>query len=117
MEQNGTQRNSPSYDAIAGRMLGATRPAALPNGKAGASALSVVLPAKTVATQRRPKGKLLYKLLPLFLGLSILPVLLAGWLLIQVGDDYVQKESRGVKMGVAKEVAGNVYAYLDNVKN
>jgi signal transduction histidine kinase len=66
---------------------------------------------------RMPRGKLLYKFLALFLGLSIIPVVLAGYLLIRVGDNYVQKESRGVKMAIAQKVAGNVSGYMDNVRN
>jgi signal transduction histidine kinase len=64
-----------------------------------------------------PRGKLLYKFLALFLGLSIIPVVLAGYLLIRVGDNYVQKESRGVKMAIAQKVAANVAGYMDNVRN
>jgi signal transduction histidine kinase len=74
-------------------------------------------PAKPAPSAPLPQGKLLYKLLGVFLGLAILPVLLAGTLLKRVGDNYVQKESRGVKLGIAQKVAGNVAASLTNVKN
>jgi signal transduction histidine kinase len=67
--------------------------------------------------QSTPRGKLLYKLLVIFLGLSIVPLMLAGFELIRVGDNYIQKESRGVKMGIAQKVASNVASYMDNVKN
>src|SRR5262245_28060789 len=63
------------------------------------------------------RGRLLYKLLVIFLGLSIVPLMWAGFVLIRVGDNYIQKESRGVKMGIAQKVAGNVAGYLENVKN
>ena len=66
---------------------------------------------------RLPRGKLLYKLIVVFMGLSIVPVILAGFTLIRVSDSTIQKESRGVKMGIAQKVAGNVSGYVDNVKN
>lgn len=64
-----------------------------------------------------PRIKLLYKLLAVFMGLSIVPVAIAGYLLIRVPDNYIQAESRGVKMGIAQKVASNVSSYMDNVKN
>src|SRR5258708_34979357 len=80
----------------------------------GASLRSSVNPA---AGGRTPSGKLLYKLLVVFLCLSIVPLIWAGFALINVSDNYIQKESRGVKLGIAQKVAGNVAAYLANVKN
>ena len=80
----------------------------------GASVRSSVNPA---AGGRTPSGKLLYKLLVVFLCLSIVPLIWAGFALINVSDNYIQKESRGVKLGIAQKVAGNVAAYLANVKN
>src|SRR5437773_5598237 len=69
------------------------------------------------AGRAAPRGKLLHKLLVVFLGLSILPLVWAGFQLIRISDNYIQKESRGVKMGIAQKVAGNVTGYIDNVKN
>lgn len=70
-----------------------------------------------VAGQPAKKGKLLHKLLLLFLSLSIIPILAARFFLIGVSDFYIQKESRGVKLGIAQKVAGNAAAYMENVKN
>lgn len=68
-----------------------------------------------VAEPRR--GKLLYKLLVVFLSLSIIPLLVVGFQLIRVGDAYIQKEIIGVKFGIAQKVAGNVTSYLEDKKN
>lgn len=70
-----------------------------------------------LAERKMPRIRLLYKLLVVFMGLSILPLMAAGYVLIRVGDNYIQKESRGVKMGIAQKVAGNVASYMDNVRN
>jgi signal transduction histidine kinase len=63
------------------------------------------------------RGKLLYKLLIVFLCLSILPLLVAGYQLIRVGDDYIQKQIIGVKLGIAQKVAANVTSYIEDKKN
>ncbi len=64
-----------------------------------------------------PRGKLLHKLLLLFLALSIVPILLARFFLIGVSDYFIQKESRGVKLAIAQKIAGNVEAYMVNIQN
>src|SRR4051812_10080243 len=78
--------------------------AAIPTGGVRAVSTPVAVP-----VSRRPsrRGRLLYKLLVIFLGLSIVPLVIAGFELIRVGDNYISKESRGVKMGIAQKVAGN----------
>src|ERR1035438_2100975 len=63
------------------------------------------------------RGKLLYKLLVVFLTLSIVPLLVAGFQLIRVGDNYIQKQIIGVKLGIAQKVASNVSSYIDDKKN
>src|SRR4029077_4102289 len=72
---------------------------------------------KGMVEPRAPRVKLLYKLLVVFLGLSIVPLMLAGYELMKVGDNYMQEEIRAVKENVAWKVAGNVASYMDNVKN
>ena len=62
-------------------------------------------------------GKLLYKLLVVFMSLSILPLLVAGYQLIRVGDSYIQKQIIGVKLGIAQKVASNVKSYIEDKKN
>src|SRR5262245_10050971 len=63
------------------------------------------------------RGKLLHKLLYIFLPLSIVPILIARFLLIGVSDYFIQKESRDVKLAIAQKVAGNVSGYIDNIQN
>src|ERR1035438_6511499 len=63
------------------------------------------------------RGKLLYKLLVVFLTLSIVPLLVAGFQLIRVGDNYIQKQIIGVKLGIAQKVASNVTSYMEDKKN
>jgi signal transduction histidine kinase len=63
------------------------------------------------------RGKLLYKLLIIFLSLSIVPLLVAGYLLIRVGDNYIQKQIIGVKLEIAQKVASSVTSYMDDKKN
>src|SRR5882762_2894511 len=63
------------------------------------------------------KGKLLYKLLSVFLVLSIGPLLFAGYQLIRVGDNYIQKQIIGVKLGIAQKVASSVNSYMEDKKN
>jgi signal transduction histidine kinase len=63
------------------------------------------------------RGRLLHKLLVIFLLLSLGPLFLAGLQLIHVGDDYIQKEIVGVKLGIAQKVASNVTSYIDDKKN
>src|ERR1035438_5457286 len=62
-------------------------------------------------------GKLLYKLLVVFMSLSILPLLIAGYQLVRVGDTYIQKQIIGVKLGIAQKVASNVISYIEDKKN
>src|SRR5882672_4962408 len=69
------------------------------------------------ATLEIRRGKLLYKLLIVFLSLSIGPLLVAGYQLIRVGDNYIQKQIIGVKLGIAQKVASNVNSYIDDKKN
>lgn len=81
------------------------------------------LPTASAATKgatmgRAPRGKLLYKLLVVFLFLSVGPLILAGFQLIRISDDFIQKESRGVRLAIAQKVASNVASYMtENVKN
>src|ERR1700752_2000570 len=63
------------------------------------------------------RGKLLYKLLIVFLSLSIVPLLIAGYQLIRVGDSYIQKQIIGVKLGIAQKVASSVTSYMEDKKN
>ncbi len=70
-----------------------------------------------MAKATRGRGRLLHKLLAVFLALSILPLLLAGFELVRVGDFYIQKQIIGVKMGIAQKVASNVTGYLEDKKN
>jgi hypothetical protein len=45
------------------------------------------------------------------------PILVARFFLIGVSDFFIQKESRSVKLGIAQKAAGNVSAYMGNVRN
>src|SRR5688500_3319751 len=63
------------------------------------------------------RGRLLYKLLGVFLSLSILPLLVVGYLLVRVGDRAIQKQVVGVKTGIAQKVAANVTSYIDDKRN
>ena len=56
-----------------------------------------------LVVQEIRRGKLLYKLLGVFLLLSIGPLLVAGYQLIRVGDNYIQKQIIGVKLGIAQK--------------
>ena len=64
-----------------------------------------------------PRGKLLYKLLAFFLTLSLVPLMVAGFLLIHVGNNIIQKQIIGVKQEIAQKVASNVTNYLEDKKN
>src|SRR5438445_13437461 len=68
------------------------------------------------AADSRPRGKLLHKLLPIFLALSLFPLGIAAYQLFGVLSA-VQSASTAVKLGIAQKVASNVASYLDNVKN
>ena len=68
-------------------------------------------------SQEVRRGKLLYKLLVVFLSLSIVPLLVAGYQLIRVGDNSIQKQIIGVKLGIAQKVASNVTSYIEDKKN
>ncbi len=70
-----------------------------------------------LAVREVRRGKLLYKLLVVFLSLSIVPLLVAGYQLIRVGDNYIQKQIIGVKLGIAQKVASNVNSYMEDKKN
>ena len=70
-----------------------------------------------LVVQEIRRGKLLYKLLGVFLLLSIGPLLVAGYQLIRVGDNYIQKQIIGVKLGIAQKVASNVESYIEDKKN
>ncbi len=63
------------------------------------------------------RGKLLYKLLSVFLLLSIIPLMVAGFQLIRVGDNYIEKQIIGVKLGIAQKIASNVTSYMEDKKN
>jgi signal transduction histidine kinase len=67
--------------------------------------------------ERKPRSRLLYKLTAVFLLLSVAPLILAGFELVRIGNDYIQKESRGVKLAIAQKVASNVASYISDVKN
>jgi len=72
----------------------------------------------TVATETLPRrGRLLHKLLGLFLALSVIPLLLAGYQLVRVGEDYIRKQVIRVKTGIAQKVASNVTSYMEDKKN
>src|ERR1051325_8384962 len=70
-----------------------------------------------IAANELRHGKLLHKLLAVFLMLSILPLLVAGFQLVRVGDNYIQKQIIGVKLGIAQKVASNVNSYMEDKKN
>src|SRR5262245_60683219 len=70
-----------------------------------------------VLLQEVRHGKLLYKLLIVFLSLSIFPLIVAGYQLIRVGDNYIQKQIIGVKLGISQKVASNVLSYIDDKRN
>ncbi len=70
-----------------------------------------------LVVQEIRRGKLLYKLLILFLSFSIVPLLIAGYQLIRVGDMYIQKQIIGVKLGIAQKVASSVTSYMEDKKN
>ncbi len=64
------------------------------------------------------RGKLLHKILPLLLALSVVPLLLAGYQVLRVSRAYVEEEEIGrVQVGIAQRVSGNVSAYVENARN
>jgi signal transduction histidine kinase len=63
------------------------------------------------------RGRLLHKLLIIFLSLSIIPLLLAGYQLIHVGETYIQTQIIQAKNAIAQKVASNVISYLDDKRN
>jgi signal transduction histidine kinase len=77
-------------------------------------AISAMATADAVPASR---GRLLHKLLAIFLALSILPLLLAGYQLIAVGEHYIQNQVIQVKKAIAQKVASNVISYLDDKVN
>jgi len=80
----------------------------------GVPSPSLVFPDHDVQSQR---GKLLYKLLAFFLALSLVPLIVAGFLLIHVGNNIIQKQIIGVKQEIALKVASNVTNYLEDKRN
>src|SRR5436190_18382798 len=73
--------------------------------------------AEILAAREIGRGKLLYKLLAVFLALSLGPLLLAGFQLMRVGDNFIQKQIIGVKLGIAQKIASNVNSYIEDKKN
>jgi len=69
------------------------------------------------AGELEQRGKLLYKLLAFFLALSLVPLMVAGFLLIHVGNNIIQKQIIGVKQEIAQKVASNVTNYLEDKRN
>lgn len=63
------------------------------------------------------RGKLLYKLLTVFLALSVVPLLITGFQLVRVGDQAIQKQIVGAKTGIAQKVAANVTSYMEDKRN
>jgi len=63
------------------------------------------------------RGRLLYKLLTVFLVLSVVPLLITGVQLVRVGDRAIQKQIIGAKTGIAQKVAANVTSYLEEKRN
>jgi len=63
------------------------------------------------------RGRLLHKLLIIFLSLSIIPLLLAGYQLIHVGENYIQNQVIQVKKAIAQRVAANVIGYMEDKRN
>lgn len=63
------------------------------------------------------RGKLLYKFLVVFLGLSAGPLVVGGFQIVRKAQALIQEESVGVKLGIAQKVADNVAAYMENIKN
>ncbi len=63
------------------------------------------------------RGRLLYKLLAVFLTLSILPLLVTGFLLVRAGDRAIQKQIISAKTGIAQKVAASVTSYIDDKRN
>ena len=70
-----------------------------------------------IPTPEPPRGRLLHKLLAMFLALAILPLLLAGYQVIRVGDSAIQSQVIQVKKSIAQKVASNVISYLDDKRN
>lgn len=64
-----------------------------------------------------PRGRLLHKLLLVFLAISVLPLLVSGYLLVQVGQNYIQNQVIQVKRGIAQKAAANVKSYMDDKRN
>jgi len=64
-----------------------------------------------------PRGRLLHKLLIIFLSLSIIPLLLAGYQLIHVGETHIQTQVIQVKTAIAQKIASSVVSYLDDKRN
>src|SRR5258708_8268034 len=81
------------------------------------AASTTILQEDLVTSREIRRGKLLYKLLIVFLSLSIVPLLVAGYQLIRVGDNYIQKQIIGVKLGIAQKVASSVTNYIEDKKN
>jgi signal transduction histidine kinase len=82
---------------------------------AGSSAKSWTDPSTMETTVRH--GRLLHKLLVVFLSLSLIPLVLTGLWLTSVGEHYIQKEIVGVKLGIAQKVASSVAGHLEDLRN
>jgi len=62
-------------------------------------------------------GRLLHKLLVVFLSLSLISLVVTGLWLTNVGEQFIQKEIVGVKLGIAQKVASSVASDLEDKKN
>src|SRR5438105_4132162 len=68
------------------------------------------------AVPSRRLGKLLHKLLIVFLLLSLVPLLMATFLLVRLGDR-IKGQIVDAKAEIAQKVASNVWLYLEEKKN
>lgn len=66
---------------------------------------------------KKRKGKLLYKLLIIFVGLAIIPLLAVRIRVLQVGQLSMKKECLKIQLEIARRSADTVDSFLKDIKN
>ncbi len=63
------------------------------------------------------RGRLLYKMMILFLGLSLIPLFFTRFLLLNIAQKSIRNEVLNIQQGIAERAANNITSYFDNIKN
>ncbi len=66
---------------------------------------------------KKRKGKLLYKLLIIFVGLAIIPLLAVRIRVLQVGQLSMKKECLKIQLEIARRSADTVNSFIKDIKN